>query len=45
MGPVALLTAVPRSEDDSDAGMESPLRTRTAMNAEGDADPEMERPL
>jgi diadenylate cyclase len=43
MAPVALPTAVP--SDDSDAGLESPLRPRTTMSADGDADPEMERPL
>src|ERR1700731_1276924 len=44
MSPVALPTVVPRS-DDSDAGQESPLRARAPMSADGDDDPEMERPL
>src|SRR5712671_5531672 len=44
MAPVALPTTVPRSED-SEAGLESPLRARAPMNADGDDDPEMERPL
>ena len=45
MAPVALPTAVPRSEDDSDAGMESPMRARTPVSTEEDRDSEMERPL
>jgi len=44
MAPVALPTAVPRS-DDSDAGLESPLRARTPVSSADDSDPEMERPL
>jgi diadenylate cyclase len=44
MAPVALPTAVPRS-DDSDAGLESPLRARTPASSADDSDPEMERPL
>ena len=43
MAPVALPTAVPRS-DDSDAGLESPLRARAQVSPEDD-DAEMERPL
>ena len=44
MAPVALPTAVPRSEE-SGADMESPLRARAPMSADADADPEMEGPL
>jgi diadenylate cyclase len=44
MAPVALPTAVTRS-DDSNAGLESPLRARSPMSADGDTDSEMERPL
>ena len=44
MAPVALPTTVPRS-DESEAGLESPLRARAPMSADGDDDPEMERPL
>jgi diadenylate cyclase len=44
MAPVALPTAVQRDED-SEAGLESPLRARAPMSADGDDDPEMERPL
>jgi len=43
MAPVALPTAVPRS-DDSDAGLESPQRARAQVSPE-DGDSEMERPL
>ncbi len=43
MAPVALPSAVP--SDESDAGLESPLRARSPISADGDADPEMERPL
>jgi hypothetical protein len=42
MAPVALPAAAP--SDGSDAGMESPLRTRTPMGAD-ESDSEMERPL
>ena len=42
MAPVALPTAMPRSED-SEAEEESPIRAR--MSADGDDDAEMERPL
>jgi hypothetical protein len=42
---VVLPTAVPREEDESDANMESPLRARAQVSADGDDDPEMERPL
>jgi diadenylate cyclase len=45
MAPVVLPTAVPREEDESDANMESPLRARAQVSADGDDDPEMERPL
>jgi diadenylate cyclase len=44
MAPVVLPTAVPRG-DDSEAGLESPLRARAPMSADRDEDPEMERPL
>jgi diadenylate cyclase len=44
MSPVALPTVVAHS-DDSDANGESPLRPRAQVAADGDADPEMERPL
>ena len=44
MAPVAMPTVVPAS-DDSDAGLETPSRARTAIIADGDTDPEMERPL
>jgi diadenylate cyclase len=44
MSPVALPTVGPQA-DDSDAGEESPLRARAPMGADGDADPETERPL
>jgi len=44
MSPVALPTVVAQS-DDSDANGESPLRPRAQVTADGDADPEMERPL
>jgi diadenylate cyclase len=44
MAPVVLPTAVPRG-DDSEAGLESPLRARAPMSADRDDDPEMERPL
>ena len=44
MAPVALPTAVQRS-DESDAGLESPLRARAPFNADSDNDSEMERPL
>jgi len=43
MAPVALPSAVP--SDESDAGLESPVRARSPISADGDADPEMERPL
>lgn len=44
MAPVALPTAVQRS-DESDAGLESPLRSRAPFSADSDNDSEMERPL
>ncbi|MCU1304798.1 MAG: hypothetical protein JWQ87_5082 [Candidatus Sulfotelmatobacter sp.] len=44
MAPVALPTAVPEA-DDSDAGLESPLRARASSSADGDNDADMERPL
>jgi diadenylate cyclase len=44
MSPVALPTVVVQS-DDSDAGEETPLRARSQMGADGDADAETERPL
>jgi diadenylate cyclase len=44
MSPVGLPT-VAAQEDESDAGMESPLRAGAPMGADGDTDPEMERPL
>jgi len=44
MTPVALPTAVQRS-DESDAGLESPLRARAPFSADSDNDSEMERPL
>jgi diadenylate cyclase len=44
MAPVALPTAVPR-DDESEAGLESPMRARASMSADGDDDPGMERPL
>jgi len=44
MAPVALPTAVARSEN-SNEGMDSPMRARAPMSADADADPEMEGPL
>jgi diadenylate cyclase len=44
MAPVALPTAV-QSSDESDAGLESPLRARAPFSADSDNDSEMERPL
>ncbi|HXM68852.1 MAG TPA: diadenylate cyclase CdaA [Candidatus Acidoferrum sp.] len=41
MAPVALPTAVPREEE----SLDSPLRARAPMSADGEDDPEMERPL
>jgi diadenylate cyclase len=44
MSPVALPTAVVQN-DESDAGMESPLRTGAQMGTDGESDSELERPL
>jgi diadenylate cyclase len=44
MAPVALPTAV-QGSDESDAGLESPLRARAPFSADSDNDSEMERPL
>ena len=44
MSPVGLPTVGPPS-DDSDAGEESTLRGRAQMGADGDSEPETERPL
>jgi diadenylate cyclase len=44
MAPVAMPTVVVQN-DESDAGMESPLRAGAPLGADGDQDSEMERPL
>jgi diadenylate cyclase len=44
VSPVALPTVVAQN-DESDAGMESPLRTSAPMGADGESDSELERPL
>ncbi|MGB8913851.1 MAG: hypothetical protein WCC85_16365, partial [Candidatus Sulfotelmatobacter sp.] len=44
VSPVALPTVVAQNEE-SDAGMESPLRTSTPMGADSESDSELERPL
>ena len=44
MPPVTLPTSVAQSNE-SEPGEESPLRVRTPMSADGDADSDMERPL
>jgi len=44
MSPVALPTVVAQN-DESDAGQDAPLRLGVPMNAEGETDSEMERPL
>jgi diadenylate cyclase len=44
MSPVAMPT-VAAKDDESDAGMESPLRASAPMGADGETDSELERPL